>query len=151
MTPPSVNGERLWKTLMDMAAIGAAAMGGCKRLALTDEDQNGRDLFLRWCRGAGYLITYDRVGNLFVRRPGQNNDLDPLVIGSHLDTQPTGGKFDGVLGVLAGLEVCRTLDDLGFETHRPLEIAIWMNEEGARFQPAMMGRGSIRVRLISSV
>jgi len=141
MTPSTINGERVWDALMQMASIGATAKGGCKRLALSDEDQAGRELFLRWCREAGYDIQHDAVGNLFVRRTGEDNSLDPVVMGSHLDTQPSGGKFDGIVGVLAALEVLRSLDDQRRPTRRPIEIAVWTNEEGARFQPAMMGSG----------
>ena len=141
-----INGERLWHTLMQMADIGATANGGCNRQALTDSDQQGRELFLQWCRASGYAVRYDAIGNLFVRRAGKNSDADgesddepaPVILGSHLDTQPTGGRFDGVLGVLAGLEVLRSLDDHKIATKSPLEVIVWTNEEGARFSPAMM-------------
>ncbi len=136
-----INQERLWDSLMEMAKIGATAKGGSKRLALTDLDKQGRDLFVRWCKEAGCTITIDRMGNIFARRPGRRADLPPVVTGSHLDTQPTGGKFDGVYGVLAGLEVIRTLNDLNYETDAPLEVAVWTNEEGARFAPAMVASG----------
>jgi len=137
----SINGDRLWQSLMDMAKIGATPKGGVCRLALTDVDKAGRDLFVEWCRDAGCSITVDRMGNIFARRPGRNNDLAPVVTGSHLDSQPTGGRFDGVYGVLAGLEVVRSLNDLGLETEHPVEVAVWTNEEGSRFAPAMVASG----------
>ena len=136
-----INQDRLWDSLMEMAKIGATAKGGCARLALTDLDKEGRDLFVRWCEEAGCTVTVDRMGNIFARRPGKNNDLPPVVTGSHLDTQPTGGKFDGVFGVLAGLEVIRTLNDINFETEHPIEVSVWTNEEGSRFAPAMVSSG----------
>jgi len=136
-----VNGQRLWDSLMEMARIGATAKGGCNRQALTDLDKQGRDLFVQWCEDAGCNVTFDEVGNIFAQRPGKNPDLPPVITGSHLDTQPTGGKFDGVYGVLAGLEVVRSLNDAGIETEAPLEVAVWTNEEGARFSPAMIGSG----------
>ena len=136
-----INGQRLWDSLMQMAQIGATQRGGCNRQALTDEDKRGRDLFAKWCRDAGCAVSVDEMGNMFARRPGRNPDAPPVITGSHLDTQPTGGKFDGVYGVLAGLEVLRTLDDAGFETDAPLEVVVWTNEEGARFAPAMVGSG----------
>lgn len=136
-----INSDRLWQTIMDMAAIGATKKGGNCRLALTDLDQQGRDLFVKWCKDAGCTITVDGVGNIFARRAGQNPNLAPVAYGSHLDTQPTGGRFDGVLGVLAGLEVMRTLNDHKVQTDAPLEVICWTNEEGARFSPAMMGSG----------
>jgi beta-ureidopropionase / N-carbamoyl-L-amino-acid hydrolase len=137
----TINGERLWQSLMEMAEIGATEKGGVCRLALTDLDKKGRDLFIRWCKDAGCTVTVDRMGNIFARRPGRNPTLPPVLSGSHLDTQPTGGKFDGVYGVLAGLEVVRTLNDLGYETEAPIEIAVWTNEEGSRFSPPMVGSG----------
>jgi N-carbamoyl-L-amino-acid hydrolase len=137
----AINPERLWESLMAMAKIGATEKGGSKRLALTDLDRAGRDLFIRWCEAAGCTVTIDRMGNIFARRRGRRDDLPPVVTGSHLDTQPTGGKFDGVYGVLAGLEIIRTLDDLGYETEAPIEVVAWTNEEGARFAPAMVGSG----------
>jgi N-carbamoyl-L-amino-acid hydrolase len=136
-----INGERLWQRLMDMARIGATPSGGCNRQALTDEDKAGRDLFVSWAKAAGCHITIDAMGNIFARRRGRNDALPPVLMGSHLDTQPTGGKFDGVYGVLAGLEVMETLDDAGIATDHPLEVAVWTNEEGARFNPAMIGSG----------
>ncbi|MFS1522862.1 Zn-dependent hydrolase [Microbulbifer sp. 2304DJ12-6] len=136
-----VDGNRLWRSLMAMAEIGATPAGGCNRQALTDEDREGRDLFVRWCREIGCEIRVDRMGNLFARRPGVDNNLPAVMTGSHLDTQPTGGKFDGVYGVLAGLEVLRTLEERGIRTRAPLELVVWTNEEGARFSPAMVGSG----------
>ncbi|HEY5210380.1 MAG TPA: Zn-dependent hydrolase [Stellaceae bacterium] len=144
MTPPqnlTIDGARLWRSLMEMATIGATAKGGSKRLALSDLDRQGRDLFVRWCEEAGCTVTVDRIGNIFARRAGRRDDLPPVVCGSHLDTQPTGGKFDGVYGVLAGLEVIRTLNDLKYETDAPIEVSVWTNEEGSRFAPACVGSG----------
>ena len=136
-----ISQQRLWQSLMDMAKIGATEKGGSKRLALTDLDRDGRDLFVRWCKDAGCSVSVDRIGNIFARRPGRRDDLPPVVTGSHLDTQPTGGKFDGVYGVLAGLEVIRTLNDLNYQTDAPIEVTVWTNEEGSRFAPAMGGSG----------
>ncbi|MEW5695986.1 Zn-dependent hydrolase [Pseudomonas synxantha] len=134
-----INGERLWASLMAMAEIGATARGGSCRLALSAEDKAGRELFSHWCKAAGLTLSVDAIGNLFARRAGTDNDAAAVMIGSHLDTQPEGGRFDGVYGVLAGLEVIRSLDDHGIQTRKPLEIAVWTNEEGARFTPAMLG------------
>ena len=134
-----INGERLWASLMAMAEIGATARGGSCRLALSAEDKAGRELFSHWCKAAGLTLSVDAIGNLFARRVGTDNGAAPVMIGSHLDTQPEGGRFDGVYGVLAGLEVIRSLDDHGIQTRKPLEIAVWTNEEGARFTPAMLG------------
>ncbi|CUK10186.1 N-carbamoyl-L-amino acid hydrolase [Ruegeria denitrificans] len=139
--PIKVNGARLWENLMQMAKIGGTAKEGCNRQALTDLDIKGRALFSDWCRKIGLQIQYDAVGNMFARLDGRDNHLNPLVIGSHLDTQPTGGKYDGVLGVLAGLEVMTRIVEEKIIPERPIEIACWMNEEGARFAPAMMGSG----------
>ena len=136
-----IDGSRLWHSLMEMAKIGATEKGGVKRLALTEVDKQGRDMFVRWCEEAGCTIRIDKMGNIFARRRGRNDDLAPVITGSHLDSQPTGGRFDGVYGVLAGLEVIRTLNDLGYETERPLEVAVWTNEEGCRFAPAMIASG----------
>ncbi|HWB51983.1 MAG TPA: Zn-dependent hydrolase [Stellaceae bacterium] len=138
----TVNGERLWASLMELARIGATAKGGVCRLAASDLDAAARRLFIRWCEEARCTVTVDRIGNIFARRPGRNPALPPIVTGSHLDTQPTGGKFDGAYGVMAGLEVVRTLNDLGYETEAPIEIVAWTNEEGARFSPAMVGSGA---------
>lgn len=136
-----INGERLWESLMEMAKIGATEKGGVCRLALTDLDKEARDLFSQWCKEAGCTISVDQMGNVFARRPGKDNSLPPVMTGSHIDSQPTGGRFDGVYGVLAGLEVVRTLNDFGYETLRPIEVAIWTNEEGSRFAPAMVASG----------
>ncbi|HYD29990.1 MAG TPA: Zn-dependent hydrolase [Azospirillaceae bacterium] len=137
----TIHAKRLWDSLMEMGRIGGTPKGGVCRLALTDVDKAGRDLFVQWCRDAGCSITVDAIGNIFARRPGRNNDLAPVIMGSHLDTQPTGGKFDGVYGVLAGLEVIRSLNDLGYQTEAPVEVAVWTNEEGSRFAPAMVASG----------
>ena len=136
-----INGQRLWQSLMDLAEIGATPKGGVCRLALTDRDREGRDVVCMWLREAGCTISIDAIGNIFARRAGRRNDLPPVVAGSHIDTQPSGGKFDGNYGVLAVLEVMRTLNDFRIETERPLEAAIWTNEEGTRFTPVMMGSG----------
>ena len=136
-----IDGQRLWESLMEMAKIGATEKGGVCRLALTDLDRESRDLFIEWCEAVGCSIKIDKMGNIFARRPGRNNDLAPVITGSHLDSQPTGGRFDGVYGVLSGLEVLRTLNDLGYETERPVEVAVWTNEEGSRFAPAMVASG----------
>ncbi|NWC78056.1 Zn-dependent hydrolase [Pseudomonas sp. P7759] len=136
-----VNGERLWASLMEMAQIGATEKGGVSRLALTDEDRRGRDLFVQWCEAAGCSIRVDAMGNIFARRAGRFDDLAPVMTGSHGDSQPFGGKYDGIYGVLAGVEVLRTLNDLGIETDRPIEVVNWTNEEGSRFAPAMISSG----------
>lgn len=136
-----VNGARLWDRLMEMAKIGATPAGGCNRQALTDEDKAGRDLFCDWARAAGCEISVDQMGNIWARRPGTDATAAPVVSGSHLDTQPTGGKFDGVYGVLAALEVVDTLNDADIKTKHPIEVLVWTNEEGARFEPAMIGSG----------
>ena len=133
--------DRLWHSLMEMALIGATPRGGCNRQALTDEDRRGRELFIRWCRAIGCDVRVDEIGNIFCRREGSQPELPHVLIGSHLDTQPTGGRFDGVYGVLAGLEVLRTLEEHGVETRRAVEVVSWTNEEGARFPPALMGSG----------
>ena len=137
----TVDQDRLWDSLMEMAKIGPGVAGGNCRLALTDFDREGRDLFVRWCQEAGCSITVDKMGNIFARRPGTDPGLAPVTTGSHLDTQPTGGKFDGVFGVLAGLEVIRTLNDHAIETTAPIEVSVWTNEEGSRFAPAMISSG----------
>ncbi len=136
-----INGERLWQSLMEMAKIGATEKGGCCRLALTDLDKQARDLFVHWCREAGCSVRTDRMGNLFARREGADPSLPAVIAGSHLDTQPTGGRFDGVYGVLTGLEIIRTLNDLDFQTKHAVEVAVWTNEEGSRFPPAMVASG----------
>ncbi|MDF1722164.1 MAG: Zn-dependent hydrolase [Minwuia sp.] len=137
----AINGDRLWDSLMEMAKIGATEKGGNCRLALTDLDREGRDLFVGWCKQAGCTIRIDKMGNIFARRAGTNDGLAPVMTGSHLDTQPTGGRFDGVYGVLAGLEVVRSLNDLDITTERPVDVAVWTNEEGSRFAPAMVASG----------
>jgi N-carbamoyl-L-amino-acid hydrolase len=137
----TIDGARLWDSLMEMAKIGATPKGGVCRLALTDLDRAGRQLFIDWCVAAGCTISVDKVGNVFARRPGRDPARPAVMTGSHLDTQPTGGRFDGIFGVLAGLEVVRTLNDRGIATEAPIEVAVWTNEEGARFSPAMMGSG----------
>ncbi len=137
----AVNAERLWETIMETAQFGATPKGGIKRLTLTDLDKQVRDWFRAACEAAGCTVTIDDMGNMFARRPGRDNLLPPIAMGSHLDTQPTGGKFDGVIGVLSGLEVIRTLNDLEIETNAPIEVINWTNEEGSRFAPAMLCSG----------
>ena len=136
-----INGQRLWDSLMEMAQIGATPKGGCNRQTVTDLDRQGRDLFVRWAKEAGCSIRVDRVGNIFARREGRDPAKPPVMTGSHLDTQPTGGKFDGAYGVMAGLEVVRALNDSGYVTEAPIEVAVWTNEEGCRFAPAMVASG----------
>jgi N-carbamoyl-L-amino-acid hydrolase len=137
-----LSGERLWDSIMEMARIGATPKGGCDRQALTPLDGEGRALLARWGEELGLTLTTDRVGNMALRRPGRDPSRKPVAIGSHLDTQPTGGRFDGVLGVLAGLEVLRALHESGTETEAPLLLINWTNEEGARFSPPMLGSGA---------
>jgi beta-ureidopropionase / N-carbamoyl-L-amino-acid hydrolase len=137
----TVDGARLWDSLMEMAKIGATPKGGVNRLTLTDLDKQSRHLFIDWCKAAGCSIKVDAMGSIFARRPGQDDSLPPVMVGSHLDTQPTGGKFDGALGVMAALEVVRSLNDLDIKTRHPIEIAMWTNEEGSRFAPAMVASG----------
>ncbi|MBS0849551.1 Zn-dependent hydrolase [Citrobacter sp. JGM124] len=141
ITDYRINGQRLWDSLMTLAEIGATAKGGCRRLALSEEDKLGRDLVVSWGQAAGLSITVDKIGNVFMRRPGKNPRLPPVLAGSHIDTQPTGGKYDGNYGVLAALEVIRTLNDFNIETEAPVEVVFWTNEEGSRFTPVMMGSG----------
>ncbi|AIO36227.1 Zn-dependent hydrolase [Burkholderia pseudomultivorans] len=136
-----VDGARLWDSLMRLAQIGATSKGGVCRLALTERDREARDLFVAWAKAIGCSVRVDAIGNIFARRAGACDDLPPVMTGSHIDTQPTGGKFDGNYGVLAGLEVLRALDDAGVRTRAPLEVAVWTNEEGSRFVPVMMGSG----------
>ena len=136
-----VNGGRLWDSLMEMAKLGATPKGGCKRLTLTDLDRDARLLFRRWCEDAGLTVKVDEMGNMFARRAGEDEKLAPVMVGSHLDTQPTGGKFDGALGVLGALEVVRSLNDLKIRTRHPIEVANWTNEEGSRYAPAMISSG----------
>ncbi|MEL0637057.1 MULTISPECIES: Zn-dependent hydrolase [Marinomonas] len=137
-----INEKRLWDTLMEMGEIGGTEKGGCNRLAGTDLDKQSRDLFVSWCKACGCEIEVDKIGNIFARRPGKNNNLPAVGTGSHLDTQPTGGKFDGVFGVLSGVEVLRTLHENNIETPTAMEFSVWTNEEGSRFQPAMQGSGT---------
>ena len=136
-----IDSRRLWDTLMHTAQIGATPKGGICRLTLTDLDRQVRDWFKVQCEALGCTVGIDEVGNMFARRPGKTQNLAPIAMGSHLDTQPTGGKFDGVLGVLGALEAMRTLHDLGYETNAPIEIVNWTNEEGARFAPPMLASG----------
>ena len=140
MPTPTVNPERLWSSLMTLAQIGATPKGGVRRITLTPADREGRELFARWCREAGLELRVDAIGNMFARRSGTEAGA-PVVMGSHLDTQPNGGKFDGAYGVMAGLEVIRALNDADVKTRSPLEVACWTNEEGSRFVPTMMGSG----------
>ena len=136
-----IDGRRLWDALMEAAQIGATPKGGVCRLTLTDLDRQARDWFKAQCQALGCTVAVDALGNMFARRPGKNPDLAPIAMGSHLDTQPTGGKFDGALGVLGALEAMRTLHDAGYQTNAPLEIVNWTNEEGSRFAPAMLASG----------
>ena len=136
-----INGDRLWDSLMEMARIGPGVAGGNNRQTLTDADGEGRHLFKRWCEQAGLTVGVDQMGTMFARREGTDPDALPVYVGSHLDTQPTGGKYDGVLGVLSGLEVVRTMNDLGIKTKHPVVVTNWTNEEGARFAPAMLASG----------
>lgn len=138
---PRASRDRLWRSLAELAAIGATARGGVRRLALTDRDAQGRARVEGWLREAGCTIRRDRIGNLYAIRLGTDPQAAPVAMGSHLDTQPNGGRFDGAYGVLAGLEVLRALDDAGVVTRRPLAVVVWTNEEGTRFQPVMMGSG----------
>ncbi|MHA7850446.1 Zn-dependent hydrolase [Roseovarius sp.] len=136
-----INGDRLWDSLMEMARIGPGVAGGNNRQTLTDADAEGRALFQSWCEAAGCTMGLDSLGNMFARREGTDPEALPVYVGSHLDTQPTGGKYDGVLGVLGGLEVIRTLNDLGIRTKHPIVVTNWTNEEGTRFAPAMLASG----------
>ena len=139
--PLKINAQRLWDSLMLFAEIGSTDKGGCNRQALTDLDKQARDLWVSWAEDAGCSIRIDTMGNIFARREGLKDDLPVVMTGSHIDTQPTGGKFDGVYGVLASLEVIRSLNDQGVQTNHPIEAVVWTNEEGARFSPAMIGSG----------
>ena len=136
-----INPDRLWDSIHSLAEIGPGIAGGSNRQTLTDDDAEGRTLFESWCKTAGMSMGLDQMGTMFARREGTDPSLDPVYIGSHLDTQPTGGRYDGVLGVLSGLEVIRTLNDLGIRTRRPIVVVNWTNEEGARFAPAMLASG----------
>ncbi|WP_417210730.1 Zn-dependent hydrolase [Antarctobacter sp.] len=137
----TINADRLWDSLMEMARIGPGVAGGNNRQTLTDEDAEGRALFQRWCEEAGCTMGLDTMGNMFARREGTDPGALPVYVGSHLDTQPTGGKYDGVLGVLGGLEIIRSLNDLGIKTRHPIVVTNWTNEEGTRYAPAMLASG----------
>jgi N-carbamoyl-L-amino-acid hydrolase len=144
MTPKSnltINPQRLWDQIMETAQFGGTANGGIRRLTLSEDDKKVRDWFKRECEALGCRVAIDAVGNMFALRPGKDNSLEPVAMGSHLDTQPTGGKFDGVLGVLGALEALRTMVDLGYETNAPVMVVNWTNEEGSRFAPAMLASG----------
>ena len=136
-----INGDRLWKSIMEIAKIGPGIAGGNNRQTLTDEDAEARKLFQKWCTDANLSLGTDKMGTMFARREGTNPDALPVYVGSHLDTQPTGGKYDGVLGVLGGLELIRSLDDMGIKTKHPIVIVNFTNEEGTRFAPPMMASG----------
>ncbi|BCM20529.1 Zn-dependent hydrolase [Mesorhizobium sp. J8] len=136
-----INSDRLWDSIMEMAKIGPGIAGGNNRQTLTDSDKEGRALFKSWCDAAGLSMGVDQMGTMFMTRAGTDPDALPVYVGSHLDTQPTGGKYDGVLGVLSGLEVVRSLNDLGIKTKHPIVVTNWTNEEGARFAPAMLASG----------
>ena len=136
-----INGDRLWDSIHEMAEIGPGVAGGNNRQTLTDEDGEGRELFRKWCENAGLAMGLDEMGTMFARREGTDPDALPVYVGSHLDTQPTGGRYDGVLGVLGGLEIIRTLNDLGIKTRHPIVVTNWTNEEGTRFAPAMLASG----------
>lgn len=136
-----IDANRLWDSIMEMAKIAPGVAGGSNRQTLTDGDKEGRELFQSWCKDAGLSVGVDRMGSMFATREGEDSDALPVYVGSHLDTQPTGGKFDGVLGVLAGLEIVRTLNDLGVKTKHPIVVTNWTNEEGTRFAPAMLASG----------
>jgi N-carbamoyl-L-amino-acid hydrolase len=136
-----INGDRLWGSIHEMAEIGPGVRGGNNRQTLTDDDAKGRRLFQAWCEAAGMTVAVDSMGTMFAHRKGEDESLPPVMVGSHLDTQPTGGRYDGVLGVLGGLEIIRTLNDLGIRTKYPIEVVNWTNEEGTRFAPAMLASG----------
>ena len=140
-TNQRIDGKRLWDSLMDMARFGATPKGGVRRLTLTDIDRQGRDHFRANCKAAGLTVRVDEIGNMFARRPGRDPARLPVLMGSHLDSQPSGGKFDGALGVIAGLEVMRSLNDLGITTEAPIELVNWTDEEGSRFGHSLMGSG----------
>jgi N-carbamoyl-L-amino-acid hydrolase len=136
-----INGDRLWDSLMEMAKIGPGIAGGNNRQTLTDEDAEGRTLFQNWCEAAGCTMGLDQMGNMFATRPGSDPEALPVYVGSHLDTQPTGGKYDGILGVLGGLEIINTLNDLNIRTKHPIVVTNWTNEEGTRYAPPMLASG----------
>ena len=139
MNSTRINVDRLWDSIMEMGRHGALPNGGCRRLALTKEDKMGRDLFVRWAKEAGCTVSVDEVGNIYARRDGRDPDLPAVATGSHLDTQPHGGRFDGIYGVLAGLEVVRALNDNNVRTQKPVDVIVWTNEEAARFSPPLTG------------
>lgn len=136
---PLINADRLWEAHMALAEVGRIPGDGVCRLAASPEDRAGRDLFAQWCREAGLTVRVDKIGNMFARRAGRDDGLPPVLIGSHLDSQPTGGRFDGAFGVLSGLEIVRTLNEVGLQTQAPIELVNWTNEEGCRFQPSSLG------------
>ncbi len=136
-----IKGQRLWDSIHEMAEIGPGVRGGSNRQTLTDEDGEGRRLFQKWCEDAGMRVAVDSMGTMFAHRQGEDKSLPPVMVGSHLDTQPTGGRYDGVLGVLSGLEIIRTLNDFGIKTRHPIEVVNWTNEEGTRYAPAMLASG----------
>ncbi|MEM0945405.1 MAG: M20/M25/M40 family metallo-hydrolase, partial [Pseudomonadota bacterium] len=142
----TIDGARLWESLMEMAKIGPGIAGGNNRQTLTDADGEGRALFQAWCEAEGLTLGLDRLGTMFARREGTEPDLPPVYVGSHLDTQPTGGKYDGVLGVLAGLEIIRTLNAREIRTRHPIVVVNWTNEEGSRFAPSMVSSGVFAAR-----
>jgi N-carbamoyl-L-amino-acid hydrolase len=141
-TNQRIDGKRLWDSLMSMAEIGATPKGGVKRLTLTEVDKRGRERFAAWCRALGLTVRVDAIGNMFARREGRDPTRLPVLMGSHLDSQPSGGKFDGALGVIAGLEVMRSLHDLNIQTEAPIELVNWTDEEGSRFGHSLMGSGA---------
>ncbi len=136
-----INGDRLWGAIHEMAEIGPGVRGGNNRQTLTDEDSQGRHRFQSWCEDAGLTMGVDKMGTMFARREGADPDALPVYVGSHLDTQPTGGRYDGVLGVLSGLEIIRTLNDTNIKTKHPIVVVNWTNEEGTRFAPPMLASG----------
>ncbi|RAI59469.1 Zn-dependent hydrolase [Roseicella frigidaeris] len=141
-TNQRIDGKRLWDSLMAMAEIGATPKGGVRRLTLTEVDKAGRERFRSWCEALGLAVRVDAIGNMFARREGRDPDRLPVLMGSHLDSQPSGGKFDGALGVIAGLEVMRSLNDLNIQTEAPIELVNWTDEEGSRFGHSLMGSGA---------
>ncbi len=141
MTSLRVNAPRLCQSLAELARFGATPKGGVRRLTLPEVDREARDQFVAWARAAGLAVRVDAIGNIFCRRPGADPAAAPVAMGSHLDSQPSGGKYDGAYGVMAGLEVMRSLNDAGIATRAPLEVISWTNEEGSRFTPVMMGSG----------
>ena len=147
----TVNGARLWSTLNEMALLGATPAGGVTRLALSEEDRQARDLLRQWAQEAGFPCDVDSMGNMFIRRAGKNSQLAPVLTGSHVDSQPLGGRYDGIYGVLAGLEALSTLNDRGIETERDIVLVNWTNEEGARFAPAMLASGVVALPVVETL